>query len=48
MLERERHGLILKLVNERSIVSVGELAGLLDASEATIRGTSMRWPIRAS
>ncbi|HEV2559697.1 MAG TPA: DeoR/GlpR family DNA-binding transcription regulator [Microvirga sp.] len=37
MLERERHGLILKLVNERSIVSIGELVSLLDASEATIR-----------
>ena len=37
MLERERHRLILKLVNERSIVSVGELVELLVASEATIR-----------
>ncbi len=37
MLERERHNLILKLVNERSIVSVGDLLDLLGASEATIR-----------
>lgn len=37
MLERERHGLILKLVGERSIVSVAELVQLLDVSEATIR-----------
>jgi DeoR family ulaG and ulaABCDEF operon transcriptional repressor len=37
MLERERHTIILKLVNDRSIVSVTELAGLLNASEATIR-----------
>jgi DeoR family transcriptional regulator, ulaG and ulaABCDEF operon transcriptional repressor len=37
MLERERHRLILKLVEERSIVSVGDLVELLDASEATIR-----------
>lgn len=28
MLERERHGLILKLVKERSIVSVTELFGI--------------------
>jgi DeoR family ulaG and ulaABCDEF operon transcriptional repressor len=37
MLERERHTIILKLVNDRSIVSVSELAALLNASEATIR-----------
>lgn len=37
MLERERHHLILKLVEERSFVSVSELLDLLDASEATIR-----------
>ncbi len=37
MLERERHTIILKLVGDRSIVSVVELAGLLNASEATIR-----------
>ncbi len=37
MLERERHTIILKLVNERSIVSVVDLAGFLNASEATIR-----------
>jgi DeoR family transcriptional regulator, ulaG and ulaABCDEF operon transcriptional repressor len=37
MLERERHNLILKLVQERSIVSVSDLLDLLGASEATIR-----------
>lgn len=37
MLERERHSLILKFVEERSIVSVGDLLDLLGASEATIR-----------
>jgi DeoR family ulaG and ulaABCDEF operon transcriptional repressor len=37
MLERERHNLILKLVNERSIVSIADLLDLLGASEATIR-----------
>jgi len=37
MLEKERHNLILKLVEERSIVSVGDLLDLLGASEATIR-----------
>jgi DeoR family ulaG and ulaABCDEF operon transcriptional repressor len=37
MLERERHLLIRKLVDERSIVSVGELVELLGASEATVR-----------
>jgi DeoR family ulaG and ulaABCDEF operon transcriptional repressor len=37
MLERERHNLILKLVEERSIVGVADLLNLLGASEATIR-----------
>ena len=37
MLERERQTLILKLVVERSIVSVTELVELLGASEATVR-----------
>lgn len=37
MLERERHKLILKLVNERAIMAVGDLVEILDASEATIR-----------
>lgn len=37
MLERERHNLILKLVEERSIVGVSDLLNLLGASEATIR-----------
>lgn len=37
MLERERHNFILKLIDERSIVSVGDLLDLLSASEATIR-----------
>lgn len=37
MLERERHHLISKLIEERSFVSVGELVELLSASEATIR-----------
>lgn len=37
MLERERHRLILRLVEERSVVAIGDLVELLDASEATIR-----------
>ena len=37
MLERERHQLIQKLVNERSIIGVGDLVELLGASEATVR-----------
>jgi DeoR family ulaG and ulaABCDEF operon transcriptional repressor len=37
MLEPERHNLILKLVDERSIISVADLLDLLGASEATIR-----------
>ncbi len=37
MLERERHRLILKTAEERSVVSVIDLCELLGASEATIR-----------
>ncbi|MBN9061671.1 MAG: transcriptional regulator [Rhizobiales bacterium 65-9] len=37
MLERERHRLIVRLVNERAIVAIGDLVEMLDASEATIR-----------
>ena len=37
MLERERHRLILKLVDERSIISIGQLVELLNASDATVR-----------
>jgi DeoR family transcriptional regulator, ulaG and ulaABCDEF operon transcriptional repressor len=37
VLERERQTLILKLVEERSIVSVTDLVELLGASEATVR-----------
>jgi DeoR family ulaG and ulaABCDEF operon transcriptional repressor len=37
VLERERHRLILKLVDERSIISIGQLVELLNASDATIR-----------
>lgn len=37
MLERERHRMILRLVTERSIISVGDLVALLGASEASIR-----------
>lgn len=37
MHERERHRLILKLVEERAVVGVADLVELLDASEATIR-----------
>ena len=37
MLERERHRLILKTAEARSVVSVAELCELLAASEATIR-----------
>ena len=37
MLERERHRLILKLVDERSIVAIQQLVELLNASDATIR-----------
>jgi DeoR family ulaG and ulaABCDEF operon transcriptional repressor len=37
VLEAERQKLILKLVQERSIVSVADLVQLLDSSDATIR-----------
>jgi DeoR family transcriptional regulator, ulaG and ulaABCDEF operon transcriptional repressor len=37
MLEAERHRLIKKLVDERSIVSLIDLVETLDASEATVR-----------
>ena len=37
MLERERHRLILRTAEERSVVSVPDLCELLGASEATIR-----------
>ena len=37
MLERERHRMILRLLSERSIISVTELVELLGASEASIR-----------
>ena len=37
VLERERHNLILRFVEERSIVGVSDLVDLLSASEATIR-----------
>lgn len=37
MLERERHHLILKLVEDRAVVSVADLVELLSSSEATIR-----------
>ena len=37
MLERERHRLIAKRVEERAVVSVAELVDLLGASEATVR-----------
>ena len=37
MIEAERHRLIRKLVDERSIVSVADLVELLGASEATVR-----------
>jgi DeoR family ulaG and ulaABCDEF operon transcriptional repressor len=37
MLERERHRLILKIAEDRSVVGVGDLCELLGASEATIR-----------
>ena len=37
MLEAERHRLIKKLVDERSIVSLADLVDILDASEATVR-----------
>jgi DeoR/GlpR family transcriptional regulator of sugar metabolism len=37
MIEAERHRLIRKLVDERSIVSLTELVEILGASEATVR-----------
>lgn len=37
MLERERQSLIVRLVEERSFISVTDLLGLLHVSEATIR-----------
>lgn len=37
MLEAERQKLILKLVQERSIVSIADLVDMLDASDATVR-----------
>jgi len=37
VLEAERHRVILKLVQERSVVSVNDLVELLDSSEATVR-----------
>jgi DeoR family ulaG and ulaABCDEF operon transcriptional repressor len=37
MLEAERHRLILKLLQERSIISVSELVEIVGASDATIR-----------
>jgi len=37
MLERERQRLILKAVEEQSVIAVGDLCDLLGASEATVR-----------
>jgi DeoR family ulaG and ulaABCDEF operon transcriptional repressor len=37
MLEAERQKLILKIVQERSIVSIADLGEILDASDATLR-----------
>src|ERR1700754_5055450 len=37
MLEAERQKLILKIVQERSIVSISDLVDMLDASDATLR-----------
>ncbi len=37
MLEAERHRVILKLVQERSVVSVADLVEILGSSEATVR-----------
>jgi DeoR family ulaG and ulaABCDEF operon transcriptional repressor len=37
MLEAERHRIILKLLQERSIISVSDLVEILDASDATVR-----------
>jgi DeoR family transcriptional regulator, ulaG and ulaABCDEF operon transcriptional repressor len=38
VLEGERHRVILKILQERFVVSVTELIDLLDSSEATVRG----------
>lgn len=37
MLDRERQRLILKWIEERSVVAISDLVNMLDASEATIR-----------
>ena len=37
MLEAERHRVILKLVQERSVISVADLVEILGSSEATVR-----------
>jgi DeoR/GlpR family transcriptional regulator of sugar metabolism len=37
MIEAERHRIIRKIVDERSIISLAELVEMLDASEATVR-----------
>jgi DeoR family ulaG and ulaABCDEF operon transcriptional repressor len=37
MIEAERHRLIAKIVNERSVVGIGDLLELVGASEATLR-----------
>ena len=37
MIEAERHRVIRKLVDERSIVSLADLVEILGASEATVR-----------
>jgi len=37
MLEAERHRIIVKLVQERSVVGIGDLVEILDSSEATVR-----------
>lgn len=37
MIEAERHRLIAKIVNERSVVGIADLLELVDASEATVR-----------
>ena len=37
MLEAERHRIIVKLIQERSVVGIGDLVEILDSSEATVR-----------
>jgi DeoR family ulaG and ulaABCDEF operon transcriptional repressor len=37
MIEAERHRIIRKLIDERSVVSLSDLVEILDASEATVR-----------